>query len=93
MEHLFYILISASSIVTSQIANSYQWLLITLARTAGSRYQVWARIIVGRRHIDRKYYLPKIIFDECVPVATHWSKVDYFFHDVLTNVYQLQDIG
>ena len=28
----------------------------------------------GRGHIDRKYYSPKIIFYECVPVATHWSK-------------------
>ena len=26
------------------------------------------------RHIGQKYYSSKIIFYECVPVATHWSK-------------------
>ena len=29
---------------------------------------------IGRGHIDRKYYSSKIIFHECVPVATLWSK-------------------
>ena len=28
----------------------------------------------SRGHIDQKYYSPKIGFDECVPVAIHWSK-------------------
>ena len=30
--------------------------------------------IIGWGHIGQKYYSLKIIFHECVPVATHWSK-------------------
>ena len=39
------------------------------------------------RRIGRKYYSPKIVFDECVSVATHWSKHihrNYFWMNKLT---------